>query len=129
MPAHGALGPPWVDVISIVLHGANGAPIGPYLYESRWTNLACNSPTCGQSGLHGTLTGQDNRCDERGADWHRGASFWSWGGALGGCGMRRISCIWWKIHTCWYQDYGENKNENPQIQFHIQPFSIILPAK
>ena len=50
-----------------------------------------------------------------------------WGGALGGWGIRRISCTYAYIHTCWYQDYGrENKKKK---NYQIEQFSIISPAK
>jgi hypothetical protein len=33
-----------------------------------------------------------------------------WGGAFGGWGVRRTSCIYKHIHTCLYQSYGKEQN-------------------
>ena len=46
---------------------------------------------------------------------------WGWGGGVGhwgGWGMRRTSCIYRYIHTCWYQDYGGEKSKI--LGFHLR---------
>jgi hypothetical protein len=44
--------------------------------------------------------------------WGGDGGLRGWGGALGGWGIRRISCItlYTHIHTCWYQNVGKEQN-------------------
>ena len=50
-------------------------------------------------------------------------------GHWGDWGIRRISCTYAYIHTCWYQDCGGEKIGNYAMATHIQPFSLIPPAE
>ena len=64
---------------------------------------------------------------QRGGDGARGVGGVGWG--IGGWGIRKISCTYAYIHTCWYQGYGKRKIGNSKNPYQIQPFSIIPPAK